>query len=574
MQPPTARRRETGERMTEMTGAEAMYEAMTREGARYIFGNPGTTELPLMDLLAGRDDIQYILALHEDSALGMAAGYAEATGRAAVVNLHTNPGLAHALGNLYNAYRAGTPLVVTAGQQDTRAMIDEPLLYADMLELARQHTKWVWEARHAAEIPVAMSRAFKIAETPPTGPVFVSLPVNVMEERAEIDLPPRAEIGSRIRGDRASIEKAAAALVEASNPVIIAGDSCARSGALAAVARLAELIAARVHAEPLNSLLVFPTNHPLYAGPLFPNAKQTASLLEGSDVILAIGTNNLAPLVYTGERMIPASARLIQISPDEREIGKSDRAEAAMLADPRAAVEEIIEAIGSTLDSERSKAVARRREMIEARISQMRAKFVEQACATSDEGPMSPGFVAREMRRRAATSAVLVDESVTSTAFVRALFELAEPNSYFYAKGGSLGLGLPAAVGVKLAMPERQVICAVGDGSALYSIQALWTAARYKLAVVFVVFNNASYMILKGGLLAMKGASVKQGKFVGMDITEPEVDFIQLAGSMGVKGRRVSQASELGAALDWAFGESGPTLLDVAILRDVRSVLR
>jgi benzoylformate decarboxylase len=272
--------------------------------------------------------------------------------------------------------------------------------------------------------------------------------------------------------------------------------------------------------------------------------------------------------------MIPAGARLIQISADEREIGKSDRAEAIMLADPRAAVEEIVEAIGLLLDSESSKALARRKEMIEARISQMRAKFVEQACATPDTGPMSPGFVAREMRRRAAQTAVLVDESVTSTAFVRALFELVEPNSYFYAKGGSLGLGLPAAIGVKLAMPERQVICAVGDGSALYSIQALWTAARYKLAVVFVVFNNASYMILKGGLLAMKGASVKEGKFVGMDITEPEVDFIQLAGSMGVKGRRVSQASELCAALDWALGESGPTLLDVAILRDVRSVLR
>src|SRR3954468_15118765 len=158
--------------MAEMNGAQAMYEMMVREQVRYVFGNPGTTELPLMDIFAARSEIDYVLALHEDSALGIAAGYAEATGRAAVVNLHTNPGLAHALGNLYNAYRAGTPLVVTAGQQDTRAMIDEPLLYADMLELARQHTKWAWEARHASEIPAAMSRAFRMAETPPTGPVF------------------------------------------------------------------------------------------------------------------------------------------------------------------------------------------------------------------------------------------------------------------------------------------------------------------------------------------------------------------------------------------------------------------
>jgi benzoylformate decarboxylase len=557
-----------------MTGAEAMYEMMVREGVRYVFGNPGTTELPLMDMFAARDEIQYILALHEDSALGIAAGYAEATGRAAVVNLHTNPGLAHALGNLYNAYRAGTPLVVTAGQQDTRSMIDGPLLYADMLELARQHTKWAWEVHHASEIPVAMSRAFRIAQTPPTGPVFVSLPVDAMEERAEIELPPPTEIGWRIRGDIMKIEKAAELLVSANNPVIIAGDGCARSGALFQVAEVAEMIAARVHAEPLNSLLVFPTNHPLYAGPLFPNAKQTASLLDGADVILTIGVDNLAPLVYTGERMISAGARLIQISADERELGKNYPAEVAILGDPRAVLEELIESLVTVFDDTQIETLSRRRDFIMARINEARAKFVEHASATAEDGPMSPGFVARAMRRRAAADAVLVDESVTSTAFVRTLFELDQPNSYFYAKGGSLGLGLPEAVGVKLAMPDRQVICAVGDGSALYSIQALWTAARYKLAVVFVVFNNASYMILKGGLVAMRGASAERGKFVGMDITEPEVDFIQLARSMGVQARSVSRPSELESALDWALAERGPTLLDVAILRDIRSVLR
>jgi benzoylformate decarboxylase len=559
--------------MAEMSGAQAMFDVMAREGVRYVFGNPGTTELPLMDLFAARDDISYILALHEDSALGIAAGYAEATGKPAVVNLHTNPGLAHALGNLYNAYRAGTPLIVTAGQQDTRAMIDEPLLYADMLELARQHTKWAWEVRHASEIPAAMARAFRLAQTPPTGPVFLSLPVNVMEERAEIDLPPITEVGSRIRGDRAKLEEAARLLASARNPAIIAGDGCARSGAIAEVARLAELIAARVHAEPLNSLLVFPTDHPLYAGPLFPNAAQTHSILADVDVILTIGVNNLAPLVYTGARMIPAAARLIQIDANELELGKNFAAEVAILADPRASVEELIETL-APMAGAASELIAKRRELITTHIAQARAKFRENAVTIPDGGPISPGFVASEMRRAADPRAVLVDESVTSTAFVRTLFELSEPNSFFYAKGGSLGLGLPAAVGVKLAMPDRQVICAVGDGSALYSIQALWTAARYKLAVKFVVFNNASYMILKGGLLAMRGASAERGKFVGMDLSEPEIDFVKMSESMGVAARHVDKPAELRAAFDWAFGEDGPALLDVAIARDVRSVPR
>ena len=559
--------------MPEMTGAQAMFEFMVREGVRYVFGNPGTTELPLMDQFAARDEITYILALHEDSALGIAAGYAEATGKPAVVNLHTNPGLAHALGNLYNVYRAGTPLVVTAGQQDTRAMIDEPLLYADMLELARQHTKWCWEVHHASEIPVAMARAFKIAQTPPTGPVFLSIPVNVMEERAEIEMPPVTLIGSRVRGDRSKIKAAAALLASARNPAIIAGDGCARSGALGELGKLAEMIAARVHAEPLNSLLVFPTGHPLYAGPLFPNAKQTRALLEGVDVIVAIGVNNLAPLVYTGTRMIPEGVRMIQIDANDRELGKTYPAEVAILADPRSAIEDLIEET-TLVANGASESLAKRRTLIKAHIADARAKFAEHANLASPDGPMSPAFVAREMRRAAAQDAVLVDESVTSTAFVRTIFELNEPGTFFYAKGGSLGLGLPAAIGVKLAMPDRQVICSVGDGTALYTIQALWTAARYGLAVKFVVFNNASYMILKGGLLALKGASAERGDFPGMDITEPEVDFVRLAESMGVAARRVSNPADLRAALDWAFSESVPTLLDVAISRDVRSMLR
>ena len=560
--------------MSEMTGAQAMFEFMVREGVRYVFGNPGTTELPLMDLFAARDEIKYILALHEDSALGIAAGYAEATGKPAVVNLHTNPGLAHALGNLYNVYRAGTPLIVTAGQQDTRSMIDEPLLYADMLELARQHTKWCWEVHHASEIPAAMARAFKIAQTPPTGPVFLSLPVNVMEERSEMEFVPVTEIGSRVRGDLSKIKEAAAVLAQAKNPAIISGDGCARSGALGVLANLAEMIAARVHAEPLNSLLVFPTGHPLYAGPLFPNAKQTRALLEGVDVIVAIGVNNLAPLVYTGTRMIPDGVRMIQIDAGDHELGKVYPAEVAILADPRCAIEDLIEALTPFTRSEASEMIASRRELITAHIADARAKFAEHAKVTSADGPMSPAYVAREMRQAAASDAVLVDESVTSTAFVRTLFELNEPNSFFYAKGGSLGLGLPEAVGVKLAMPDRQVICSVGDGTALYTIQGLWTAARYRLAVTFVVFNNASYMILKGGLMAMKGESAERGVFPGMDITEPEVDFVRLAESLGLAARRVSKAAELRPALDWALNENAPTLLDVAIARDVRSVLR
>ena len=187
---------------------------------------------------------------------------------------------------------------------------------------------------------------------------------------------------------------------------------------------------------------------------------------------------------------------------------------------------------------------------------------------------MSAGFVARTLREVTAADAILVDEAVTATTYLRLLFEINEANSYFFAKGGSLGFGLPYAVGVKLARPGRQVVCAVGDGSALYAIQGLWTAARYQLGVVFVVFNNSSYQILKGGLIALQGESARRGQFIGMDITEPEVDFSRLAESLGVAARRVARAAQLRPAIEWALSESRPTLLDVSIARDLRSLLR
>jgi benzoylformate decarboxylase len=561
-----------------MTGAQAFYEMLVREGVDYIFGNPGTSELPLMDVFAERSEIEYILALHEDSALGVAAGYAEASGKPAVVNLHTNPGLAHALGNLYNAYRAGTPMIVTAGQQDTRSLIGEPLLQADMVALARQHTKWAWEVKAAAEIPFALARAFTLATTAPTGPVFLSLPVNVMEEVDDMEFPQVTRIGQRVRGDRSQIEAAAQLLAEAQQPVIIAGDGCARSGGLPELVRLAEAIGARVYPEVLHSLLDFPTDHPLFAGPLSPAAQAAHAQLSGADVILTVGVYTLAPLVYTGTKIIPADAKLIQIDANERELGKNYPAHLAILADPRTAVLEIIEVLESIIDVEVRETIQQRSKIVGDRIAESRAKFAEQVLGSGADEVISPAQLAREMRLLAADDAIIVDEAVTATAYVRTLFPLREPDSYFFAKGGSLGYGLPLAVGVKMARRDRQVICTIGDGSLLYSPQALWTAARFNLGVVFVVFNNTSYLILKGGLLAMKGKSVERNIYTGMDITEPAIDFVKMAESMGVAAKRVEEGKDLRPALEWAFKESQnhnqPHLLDVLVSSELRSMLR
>ena len=561
--------------MAQMTGAEAMFEFLVRQGVSYIFGNPGTTELPLMDLFAARDEISYVLSLHEDSSVGIAVGYAEASGRPAVVNLHTLPGVAHGLGNLYNAGRAGTPLIVTAGQQDTRAMITEPLLYGDMLQIVRNYTKWAWEVHSAAEIPVAFARAFKIAATPPTGPVFISLPVDAMEERADIEFPAVTDLAFvRLQPDSTSVEKAAAVLAKAANPVIIAGDGCARCHSVPDVVTLAETLGARVYTEPLNSLLDFPSAHPLFAGPLFPNAKAVNAQLDGADVVIVLGANLLTPLVHTGDRMIPGSAKVVQIDVDDHELGKNYPAEVAIWADIQIGVSALVRMLAGLLAGTAGELARKRRQMVAAKIAEVKAGFAESASTAPADGPLSPGYVARELRSATRPDAIVVDEAVTSTGFVRTLFELKEPDSYFFAKGGSLGLGVPEAVGVKLAHPDRQVICAVGDGAALYSIQALWTAANMRLGVVFVVFNNTGYSILKGGLLAMKGESARRQVFPGMDMTDPEVDFVKIAESLGVAAQKIVRPSELRPAIEWALAAGGPALLDVRITRDVKSLLR
>src|SRR5262249_30143449 len=345
-------------------------------------------------------------------------------------------GLAHALGNLYNAYRAGTPLIVTAGQQDTRSMIDEPLLFADMVELARQHTKWAWEVKNAAEVPVALARAFKIAQTAATGPVFLSIPVDVLEARAMMEIPPVVEIGKRMRGDLKAIEEAARILAQSRNPCIISGDGVARSGAVRAVVRLAESIAARAHSEPLNSLLTFPTDHSLYAGPLFPNAKQTSGLLEGVDVVLTIGVNNIAPLVYTGTRLIPDGTTLIQIDSDPRELAKNYPCRVAIQGDPLSVVEEITRLLQSEISSAEGahQQIDARRIALEAHIADTGRRFVAVAALVCTGVPMTPGYVALQLREAAPHNTILVDESVTSTAFVRTLFTLNEPGTFFYAK--------------------------------------------------------------------------------------------------------------------------------------------
>jgi len=558
--------------MAEISGKHALAALLRQEGVEYIFGNPGTSELPLMDVLAQRDDIRYILSLHEGVALAMAAGYAEASGKIGVTNFHVAPGLGSALGLIYTATMSRTPLLVTAGQQDRRLQLEEPLLWGDLVQMARPLTKWAYEVPRPEDLPRAVRRAIKVAMTPPTGPVFLALPMDVLEASAELDLAPAPRPDLRPGPLPELLAQAAAVLCAANNPTMIVGDRVAKSGAIAEAVALAESLGARVYGEPQANRVAFPAEHPLFAGVLPSLSQAIRRALEPADVLLIIGLNLFQPFLYIPKGPLPEGATVVHIDSDPWEVGKNYPVQVGVLSDPKAALAQLLPLLNQRLTSVQKEAAQRRLASERELRLQERKGLEARAAEDEDADPMSPIVLMRELAAALPDDAVVVNESVTSGGTLRAWLRLKDEHSFFQAKGGGLGFGLPAAVGVKLALPHRPVVGLVGEGSAMYAIQGLWTAAHYDLPVVFVICNNAQYRILKAGLLAFRSEPAKQGKFIGMDLVQPEIDFVKLAESMGVAAQRITKAQEVGPALRQALSRRGPSLIDVPLDRSVKAL--
>jgi benzoylformate decarboxylase len=558
--------------MAEISGKHALAELLHQEGVEYIFGNPGTTELPLMDVLAQRDDLHYILSLHEAVALAMSAGYAEASGKIGVSNFHVAPGLGNALGLIYTAYMGRSPLLVTAGQQDRRMQLEEPLLWGDLVQMARPYTKWAYEIPRPADLPQAVRRAIKVALTPPTGPVFLSLPMDVLETSVDLDLAPAPQLHLRPGPLPELLAQAAEVLCTAKNPTLIVGDRVSKSGALVEAVELAETLGARVYGEPQANSVAFPGEHPLFAGVLPGLSQGIRRALEPADLLLVIGLNLFQPFLYAAKGPLPEHVTVVQIDSDPWEVGKNYPVTVGMLSDPKAAMAQLTPLLRQRMTAAQKDA-ARQRLQSERELRRQERRSLETRTAEDDaKEPMSALVLMREIAHALPADAVVVNESVTAGGTLRAWLKLRDEKSFFQAKGGGLGFGLPAVVGVKLALPQRPVLGLIGEGSAMYAIQGLWTAAHYDLPVVFVICNNAQYRILKSGLLAFRSEPAKQGKFVGMDLVQPEIDFVALAKSLGVAAERVSKPQEVGRALKQAFSRHGPSLIDIPIDRSVRAL--
>jgi benzoylformate decarboxylase len=550
--------------MPRLAGKYVVMEQLRAEGVRYIFGNPGTTESPFLHALEAYPDLTYILALQEAVALGMADGYARASGRPAVVNLHISAGLANALSLLYNAHRGGTPLIVTAGQSDTRLLQQEPVLSADLVAMAQQFTKWSTEVLHAADLPLVLRRAFKVAQEPPTGPVFLSLPWDVLDEETEAEVVPSGGLYTRTRPDPAGVVRAAALLVGAETPVLFVGDRVAQAGAQSEAVRLAELLGARVYAAGYAEVN-FPTTHPLFLGTFSPFAPSSRHLLEQADVLLIVGANAFNQFLYHPEPILRPDTCVIHLDAAAWEIAKNIPVTVGLPGDPKAGLADLIAAVMARSDPAFAERAARRRAAIAAERERARQAFQQQARAVWTKRPIAVPRLMLELRAQLPPDAIVVDESISARPILQQALDFSQPGSYFSGRGGAIGWGLPAALGVKLACPNRPVVALVGDGSAMYTIQALWTSLHHRLPVTWIILNNGAYRVLKINMAHYLGEAAATSRFIGMDLCDPPLDFARLAAGFGVPARRVEDPDDLSAALREALTAPGPFLLDVVL---------
>ncbi len=553
--------------MPVMQGKQALAQMLIAEGVEYIFGNPGTSETPFLDALQDFPQLKYVQSLQEGTAVGMADGYARATGRPAFANIHIAGGLANGISALYNAYRGGTPLVLTAGNSDSRMFMADPVLSGDLVEMTAQYTKWSAELLHAGDVPVAVRRAFKEAKIPPTGPVFLSFPWNTMDETADVEVAASSTGYFRTRPDNDAVARASRILAQAENPVIVVGDRVAQSGAVPQVVRVAEQLGAKVHAAAYSEVN-FPTSHNLWGGMLNLNNPSTRQQFAGADVVLAVGANVFNSFLYVDEPFLNPATKLLHLDSASVELERIYSTEVGILADPAAGLEELSDALGQDMSASAKEAAATRAATWAEERRRSAEEYRKRLQGIWDRQPMAVERMMHELAQSLPLNAIVADESITSRPALMGEFNFDEPGSLYGIRGGALGWAMPGALGVKLANPDRPVLAVVGDGASLYTIQALWTAARYNIPVVYAICNNRSYRILKVNmdiyLRRMLNDQERQSEYVGMEFANP-LDLSAIAHGMGVAGEKVEDPDALGPALRKAYDSGKPAVIDVSI---------
>ncbi len=568
-------------RIEPVRGRDVIFSFLREAGVGYLFGVPGTNEIPIIDGTDVPDNhVTYVPCLHENIAMGAAMGYARVSGRPGAVLLHVTPGIGHAIGNLFNASKSHIPVVVLCGQQHSNLLIQEPLLASDLVTVARQYTKWSYEVRGPNELAMAMQRALKVALTPPCGPVFLSLPweftlaevdPNYADEDRVTRIPPH------FVGDADGIAALAEELAVAARPIIVAGDGVGASDAWPELAELAKLVGAPVYTEQLSSYMNYPNDLYEWRGELPGNQQSIQKVFGQHDVAFLCGFNAQAQLVvfqWTQGPLIPRHVRQLYLHNDPWEIGKNHYGAAAVLGDIKATLPLITQAVGDNPRFDRQAALDRYSELGQygEAVDQEFSRHLE---TLDTEGPIYGAHIAKalaDLQDGMLTAPLtLVNEAVSDSVALQQYIRFDSPTSYFGAEGGSLGYSMPASLGIKLGVADdRTVVNVVGDGSALFYPHTWWTTSKFDLPILYIIVNNHRYQTLINGLEFVEAsyAWTPSGQAEYLRITPPpELSFVQIAAGFGVRGRLVAKVSELADALAEAIDvvqrERKPYVLEV-----------
>jgi len=561
------------------SGGELFVAQARAAGVEYLFTNPGSFEVGFFDAIVDDSQIQLIEGLHEGVVISMADGYHKVRGKPAFVNVHSIAGTAQMAGQLYNSSRDGSAIVVTAGLNDNEVWSDDYVLAPrpgfDQKEINRQFTKISWEARQPASLPLMLRRAFKVATTDPGGPVYLAAAHYALEQKnvtASILPADRFLIRTRVHADPTAIEQAARLLIDAQFPILIAGDEVWKSGAQQELLSLAEHLAIPA-VRPggvtfANAFQNFPTTHAFYLG----TAQEfQAEFRHVPDVIFFVGARDVGDRVVPASPEVPATARIVRLGMDTMSFSRNYPTDVALISDVKAGLADLLASLDSLITKERRSAITTQRADEIRRLSAASRAVVEKQISVNfGQSPIHPDELCKTMADTLDKNAIIVSENLTGK-FDSFRFGFREDEQMHLGNSGSsLGWGIGAAIGAKLAAPDRQVVCSIGDGSVMYSASGFWTQARYRIPILTVVWNNHNYQTVRHAYHEYGGRMVKYGKYAGMYLGDPDIDFVKLAESQGVTGERVASGSDLRAALNRGIAatrDGKPYLVEVLISR-------
>ena len=548
-----------------MTGKQALLEMLKAEGVDYIFGNPGTSEGPIIDLLGDYPEFRYILALQESVAVGMGESYARATGRASFVSLHVDSGLANGIALMLDALNTGTPMVVTSANYDIRK-VNETL--TDLAQLVRPVTKWAVELSYPDQIPSAIRRAFNEANSHPKGPVYVGFTSNALEGTAEMNIVPSRPVYDAPRPNREGIAQAASLLLDSSRPMMLVGDRLSDDDALDQAVELAELLGLPVY-QARGAEVAFPTTHGQFLGNLSLRVAAQRAVLQRVDLVLAVGADPFEELFYWGDVILPPEAKLVHIDPSRSNIGRSEPTDVGIVGHCGLALSDLTAALKERLSPGDLPEIEKRKQAVAAEARSNRESYEKSVADKWDHKPMTPARMMSELAAALPDNAIVVDDSISNRGAMRHYFQAVRRGDLRGVRGQSIGGGIGATMGTQCANPGRPVFGIIGDGSAMMTVQGLWTAANDDIPCVFVICNNGMYRVLKVNFNTyqqdvLELPETSGGRLLYSDFATP-FDMASIANSMGVHGERITDPTEIKPAVDRAVTSGKPALLDIVI---------